>query len=176
MSVYREQARSYNTTRRGPSKRLKNQFGQDHFPGVRLDAGQVFFLGLFERAANHGPDLGLDAGHACRRLPVFGQAAHRAKGLEFDHVVVLDGGWDRTDRNEDPDAPRRLYYVAMTRARQTLCLARLDGQRHPLLDGLPASPALLHRSESYLPPADLALGRRYVLPNLGEVDLGYAGR
>ena len=21
--------------------------------------------------------------------------AHRAKGLEFDHVVVLDGGWDR---------------------------------------------------------------------------------
>ena len=45
--------------------------------------------------------------------------AHRAKGLEFDHVVVLDGGWDRVGRGEDPDAPRRLYYVAMTRARQT---------------------------------------------------------
>ena len=51
--------------------------------------------------------------------------AHRAKGLEFDHVAVLDGGWDRVDENEDPDAPRRLYYVAMTRARQTLALARL---------------------------------------------------
>ena len=46
--------------------------------------------------------------------------AHRAKGLEFDHVVVLDGGWDRVGLGEDPDAPRRLYYVAMTRARQIL--------------------------------------------------------
>ena len=38
--------------------------------------------------------------------------AHRAKGLEFDHVAVLDGGWDKVDKGEDPDAPRRLYYVA----------------------------------------------------------------
>ena len=55
--------------------------------------------------------------------------AHRAKGLEFDHVAVLDGGWGRTGRDEDPDGPRRLYYVAMTRARQTLTLARLDSSR-----------------------------------------------
>ena len=27
--------------------------------------------------------------------------AHRAKGLEFDHVVVLDGDWDRLGRGED---------------------------------------------------------------------------
>ena len=26
--------------------------------------------------------------------------AHRAKGLEFDHVVVLDGGWDKVDENK----------------------------------------------------------------------------
>ena len=45
-------------------------------------------------------------------------SAHRAKGLEFDHVVVLDGGWDRFGRGEDVDATRRLYYVAMTRARR----------------------------------------------------------
>ncbi|MCE2434964.1 MAG: RecQ family ATP-dependent DNA helicase, partial [Candidatus Latescibacteria bacterium] len=31
--------------------------------------------------------------------------AHRAKGLEFDHIAVLDGGWDKVDRSEDPDAP-----------------------------------------------------------------------
>ena len=55
--------------------------------------------------------------------------AHRAKGLEFDHVAVLDGGWSRIGRDEDPDAPRRLYYVAMTRARKTLTLARLQGSR-----------------------------------------------
>jgi len=40
--------------------------------------------------------------------------AHRAKGLEFNHVAVLDGGWDRVGQDEDRDAPRRLYYVAMT--------------------------------------------------------------
>ena len=57
--------------------------------------------------------------------------AHRAKGLEFDHVVVLDGGWDRFGKDEDPDAPRRLYYVAMTRARRTLALARLVESRPP---------------------------------------------
>ena len=32
--------------------------------------------------------------------------AHRAKGLEFDHVVVLDGSWDRIGTGEDRDAPR----------------------------------------------------------------------
>ena len=43
---------------------------------------------------------------------------HRAKGLDFDHVVVLDGAWDRVGPDDDADAPRRLYYVGMTRARQ----------------------------------------------------------
>ena len=56
---------------------------------------------------------------------------YRARELEFDHVVVLDGGWDRVGRDKDPDAPRRLYYVSMTRARQTLALARFDAS-HPL--------------------------------------------
>ena len=50
--------------------------------------------------------------------------AHRAKGLEFDHVVVLDGAWRGTNQSEDASAPRRLYYVAMTRARKTLALMR----------------------------------------------------
>ena len=52
--------------------------------------------------------------------------AHRAKGLEFDHVVVLDGGWRGTNQGEDAAAPRRLYYVAMTRARKTLALMRFE--------------------------------------------------
>ena len=49
--------------------------------------------------------------------------AHRAKGLEFDHVIILDGDWRTRGRNEDLDAWRRLYYVAMTRAGKTLALA-----------------------------------------------------
>ena len=57
--------------------------------------------------------------------------AHRAKGLEFDHVAVLDGAWEKVQKNEDTDAPRRLYYVAMTRARNTLVLARMDCRQWP---------------------------------------------
>ena len=101
--------------------------------------------------------------------------AHRAKGLEFDHVAVLDGGWDRVGNDEDPDAPRRLYYVAMTRARQTLTLASLDGSR-----GFPAElvdhAATIRREVIELPPCSEAVYRRHVRPTLQEVDLGFAGR
>ena len=100
---------------------------------------------------------------------------HRAKGLEFDHVAVLDGGWDRAGRDEDADAPRRLYYVAMTRARQALTLARFDGP-HPLLDTLRGNRAVNRRSRIVLAPGSAALEYRYVRPGLNDIDVGFAGR
>ncbi|MDR0673277.1 MAG: RecQ family ATP-dependent DNA helicase [Zoogloeaceae bacterium] len=49
--------------------------------------------------------------------------AHRAKGLEFDHVLILDGGgW-----HKENDEERRLFYVAMTRAKKTLTLCECYG-------------------------------------------------
>ena len=101
--------------------------------------------------------------------------AHRAKGLEFDHVAVLDGGWGRVGRGEDPDAPRRLYYVAMTRARQTLTLARLDGSRG-FQDELVDHPAAICREATELAPCPKAVEYRHVRPSLQEIDLGFAGR
>jgi ATP-dependent DNA helicase RecQ len=101
--------------------------------------------------------------------------AHRAKGLEFDHVVVLDGGWDRFSRGEDADAPRRLYYVAMSRARQTLTLARLPG-KHPYQKALQANPSVLQRQAPVkLPPAAPELARRYRQLGLSDVFLSFAG-
>ena len=131
--------------------------------------------------------------------------AHRAKGLEFDHVVVLDGGWDRAGEDEDPDAPRRLYYVAMTRARQTLALARLAESgarrqfgavqpgfvhepappayavpRHPFHPSIAGSPSVLQsssRSEPREAPEQaVELARQYRRPGLDEINLGFAGR
>ena len=102
--------------------------------------------------------------------------AHRAKGLEFDHVVVLDGGWNRVGQSEDRDAPRRLYYVAMTRARQTLTLMRLPGV-HPFQDVLGDVPAVLHREapvHGHVAPRP-ELSRRYRRLSLRDVFLGYAG-
>ena len=101
--------------------------------------------------------------------------AHRAKGLEFDHVVVLDGGWNRVGHGEDPDAPRRLYYVAMTRAQKTLALTRFEGPQ-PLQNVLLDKPCVVHREPSELPPTAAALKYRFIRPSLEEVDLGFAGR
>ena len=101
--------------------------------------------------------------------------AHRAKGLEFDHVVVLDGGWDRVGQGEDKDAPRRLYYVAMTRARQTLTLATLPDPR-PIQGDLTEKPSVLRRR----PPVDMPspspeLARHYRRLSLRHVFLSFAG-
>ena len=101
--------------------------------------------------------------------------AHGAKGLEFDHVAVLDGGWDRRDPREDPDAPRRLYYVAMTRARQTLALARFD-RPHRIQDALIDHPSVKWCQPAALPPASAELLYRHVRATLEHVDLGFAGR
>ena len=101
--------------------------------------------------------------------------AHRAKGLEFDHVVVLDGGWDRVGSGEDAEAPRRLYYVAMTRARQTLALARFPGS-HSLQNALSDTSSVLRRRDPVkLPPAAPELARRYRRLSLRDVFLSFAG-
>jgi ATP-dependent DNA helicase RecQ len=102
-------------------------------------------------------------------------SAHRAKGLEFDHVAVLDGDWLRSNRGEDPDAPRRLYYVAMTRAKQSLLLARMD-HRGQMLESIERGPALVYRQAQRIEPvpAELFRMRRRATP--AEVDLGFAGR
>ncbi|MDE0606101.1 MAG: RecQ family ATP-dependent DNA helicase [Acidimicrobiaceae bacterium] len=101
--------------------------------------------------------------------------AHRAKGLEFDHVVLLDGDWDRHSGREDPDAPRRLYYVAMTRARQTLALL-CRGGRHPFLKILHDKPSVLQREHVTLARPGPELARRYRQLALNEVFLSFAGR
>ena len=110
-----------------------------------------------------------------RQQGVLLTTAHRAKGLEFDHVFVLDGAWQRVSRNEDMDAPRRLYYVAMTRARQTLTLAKFP-RAHALQEPLNDLPCVLHRDEPAAgsdPPA--ILSRRYVRLSLRDVHLSFAG-
>jgi ATP-dependent DNA helicase RecQ len=101
--------------------------------------------------------------------------AHRAKGLEFDHVAVLDGNWDKVGEKEDPDAPRRLYYVAMTRARETLTLARQTRGTN-LVNVLRNETCALEREPVELPKPPKELARRYEKLSLADVDIGFAGR
>ena len=102
--------------------------------------------------------------------------AHRAKGLEFDHVAVLDGGWNRVQPGEDPAAQRRLYYVAMTRARSTLLLARSTNDPPALQDGLAHHPAVLRREPVPIQPPSPAMEYHHLRAGLADVDLSFAGR
>jgi len=98
--------------------------------------------------------------------------AHRAKGLEFDDVVILDGGWDKRSGGEDMDAPRRLFYVAMTRARRSLAI--MSTGRNPFAP--PVGDNVVRR---FVPPpiADFpGSGEIHQVPDLGMVNLSWAGR
>ena len=101
--------------------------------------------------------------------------AHGAKGLEFDHVAVLDGGWERLGPGDDPDAPRRLCYVAMTRARLTLVLTRFE-RPNALLDALNGCDSVHHHPPVASPNAPPELYRVHRELSLDEVDIGFAGR
>jgi ATP-dependent DNA helicase RecQ len=100
---------------------------------------------------------------------------HGAKGLEFPHVLIADGPGGGAPGRDDPQEARRLYYVGMTRARETLTLGRLPGGANPaphLFEG----DWLLHtRVEIAAPPAAIVT-RRYELLSPAAIDLGYAGR
>jgi ATP-dependent DNA helicase RecQ len=113
-----------------------------------------------------------------RELPVsdgvFLSTVHAAKGLEFAHVFVPAGGWDKAAAARQREEERRLYYVAMTRARQTLCLfeAKRNGGFTGELDG-----QFLLRRQTVIDetlPID-ALDKRYAVLGMKDINLGFAG-
>ncbi|MBA2593261.1 MAG: ATP-dependent helicase [Gammaproteobacteria bacterium] len=96
--------------------------------------------------------------------------AHGVKGREFKHVVVLDAGdWKGGGVEE-----RRLLYVAMTRARETLSL--FQSRDNPFLCALGDSEAVRTVEPKVLPLPSAALDRIHRELTPRDVDLGYAGR
>ena len=90
-------------------------------------------------------------------------------------MVVLDGNWNAAGQGEDADAPRRLYYVAMTRARLTLTLAK-TGKSNPFLRVLRDHPSVLVRPEpEQIPPAPQTARQSYLRLSLRDVHLSFPG-
>ena len=98
--------------------------------------------------------------------------AHRSKGLEFDHVVILNGGRKALSQGEDGEAPRRLFYVAMTRARRSLSVVTSGAHAFVTAD----SDSEMLRKVATPPRSDLPDPDQYQVPDLASVDLSYAGR
>ena len=106
---------------------------------------------------------------------VFLGTLHGAKGMEFEHVFILDGDWTRPAGETAWEAERRLLYVGMTRARQTLALMRRRRQPNPLLTGL-VGEHILRRSRKSVRPADHACRvTAYDILGLEDVFMDYAG-
>jgi len=97
---------------------------------------------------------------------------HGAKGREYKHVLLLDGGWSAQALDEE----RRLYYVGMTRARETLTLFELVGRPNPFSPLLEAGPSIHRSRRTPFPQRDPALERQIITLGMRDVDLGYPGR
>jgi len=92
-------------------------------------------------------------------------SCHGAKGLEFSHVVLLSKGFDLN--YQDIESERRLFYVAMTRAKQELLLSSTTSCPFITEAGINSQnqvcsevnlPKLMHYFD--LTPADIHLGYR----------------
>ncbi len=100
--------------------------------------------------------------------PLLLLTAHRAKGLEFEHVIILDaGGWTKTSDDE-----RRLFYVAMTRAKQTLSLCLRQKSRHAFIKDCEA---LCLKSRPQIQTVDDALSERLWVASPAQVVLSWPG-
>jgi ATP-dependent DNA helicase RecQ len=71
---------------------------------------------------------------------------------------------------------RRLLYVAMTRARETLTLMRAEGGRNPYLVDLGTVDGVSDLLPSTRPDHRTDLDREHVTLGPAEVDIGFAGR
>ena len=99
---------------------------------------------------------------------------HAAKGLEFDHVVVTDGGWQRADQGDNQEATRRLLYVAMTRAKSTLSLLQRADAPNPYLPELPPKHIDKRRCATVDSPTTHTHST-YTVLGMADLDLSYAG-
>lgn len=98
--------------------------------------------------------------------------AHGAKGLEFKHVIVMDcADWRWSGEDE-----RRLLYVAMTRAKETLTVMRAEGGRNPYLVDLGTVEGVIDLLPAARPERRPDIARRYVTLGPADVDIGFSGR
>ncbi|OGR19923.1 MAG: hypothetical protein A2X81_02725 [Desulfobacterales bacterium GWB2_56_26] len=120
---------------------------------------------LYEALADQGRAKNIGSG-------LFLSTVHSVKGLEFDHVFMLGDSWQAKEGQEGEEE-RRLFYVGMSRARQTLALFSLENTGNPhavLLDGDFQVVRRLRPAQRHQP-----VDRRYALLGLEDMFLDFAG-
>jgi ATP-dependent DNA helicase RecQ len=103
---------------------------------------------------------------------VFLTTIHSVKGMEFSHLVILDGGWTKDSLEEQ----RRLLYVAMTRAKETLCLMQRKDAVNPFLKEITGDFTLRRDLAENLQTEQPTVAKHYALLGLNELHISFAGR
>jgi len=103
---------------------------------------------------------------------IFLSTVHSVKGLEFDHVFLLGDGW-QIKQGQEMEEERRLYYVGMSRARESLHLFDLAEAPNPHAAGI-AGDFMVTRK---IQPAtsNLPVNTQYGLLGMKDLFLDYAG-
>ena len=103
---------------------------------------------------------------------IFLSTVHSVKGLEFDHVFILGDSWKVLPENE-MEEERRLYYVAMSRARETLHLFSMINRTNPHVAVLSGN-YLVKRDEN-ADSGERFRGKRYRILGMKDLFLDFAG-
>lgn len=91
---------------------------------------------------NESPDVSIDPD------AILVTSCHSAKGLEFKYVILVVDGFD--DNKREIEAERRLFYVAMTRAKEKLIL--IHSQNSQFIQEVKATPYPFEKILSIAPP------------------------
>lgn len=103
---------------------------------------------------------------------VFLSTIHSVKGLEFDHVLISADNW-KDQQGEAMEEERRLYYVGMSRARETLHLCRFTGMRHPHIDCMHGD--FLVAGTPEIRKYSKMTGKQYTMLGLDDLFMDFAG-
>ncbi len=110
---------------------------------------------------------------------LFLSTVHSVKGLEFDHVFMLGESWKDIGGDEGEDE-RRLYYVGMSRARETLQLFSIDNVENPHVAALNGEFQVIRRLHPQHGQGKMAdrIGPptcRYILLGMADLFMDFAG-
>ena len=106
---------------------------------------------------------------------VFLGTIHSTKGMEFPHVIIIDGDWGAPSDDKQTEEERRTLYVGMTRARETLALMMSEEWPNPLLRDLKGGNLLLRKGAARSGMPGGSAFRQYEVLGLDDVYLDYAG-
>ena len=106
---------------------------------------------------------------------IFVGTVHSAKGLEFKHVIILDGNWEAAPQKIEEK--RRLYYVGMTRAMENLVILDIKDSNNQFVQMMAKSNGTINRDlVKLLEVKPSILSRTYHFLGMGDIYLDLGSR